>query len=138
MYQHLLENEVVPELHLTRWLRCMLSREFCLETSLKMWDFMLSGIDQRMLTGHSPDSENFDELLKQPRDDPFINLECLSVAMIALIKEDLLESDFSMCLGLLMSYKEPAQPSTILEHANKVRRALIDGERYQRVPSPDL
>jgi hypothetical protein len=42
------------------------------------------------------------------KDDPFLNHEVLCVAMITLMKEDLLESDFSMCLGLLMSYKEPA------------------------------
>ena len=45
--------------------------------------------------------------------------------MVAQIKADLLESDFSMCLGLLMSYKEPDNPSSILEHANKVRLNLI-------------
>lgn len=121
MHKHLVDNEVVPELHLTRWLRCMLSREFGLENSLKIWDFILSGIDEKMLGAHTPGSENFDELLKQPREDPFINLECLSVAMIALIKEELLESDFSMCLGLLMSYKEPDELTQILEWGNKVR-----------------
>ena len=53
LHQHLTENEVVPELHLTRWLRCMLSREFELETSLKMWDFILSGISEDMITAHN-------------------------------------------------------------------------------------
>lgn len=64
LHKHLLENEVVPELHLTRWLRCMLSREFSLENSLKIWDFILSGIDESMLGSHLPGQENFDELLK--------------------------------------------------------------------------
>ena len=76
-------------------------------------------------------------LLKEPAQDPFINLESLSVAMIALIKGELLESDFSMCLGLLMSYREPDDPTQVLEHANKVRRSLINDEEYQRVPSPE-
>ncbi len=65
--------------------------------------------------------EDYENLLKEPNMDPFINLECLSVAMISLIKADLLESDFSMCLGLLMSYKEPQDPNTVLAHADKVR-----------------
>ena len=64
---------------------------------------------------------DYDTLLKDPQVDPFINLECLSVAMISLIKADLLESDFSMCLGLLMSYKEPDDPSQVLDQAHKVR-----------------
>jgi len=57
--------------------------------------------------------------------------------MIALIKADLLESDFSMCLGLLMSYKEPNDPMLILEHAQKVRQTLLHREPYTRVPSPE-
>ena len=89
-----------------------MSREFCLETSLKVWDFIFSGIEEEMLASYNaqtPESTSidYDTLLKEPQVDPFIGLECLSVAMIALIKADLLESDFSMCLGLLMSYKEP-------------------------------
>ena len=56
--------------------------------------------------------------------------------MIALIKDELLESDFSMCLGLLMSFKEPENPQSILDHANNVRKNLVLGERYQRLPSP--
>lgn len=28
LYRHLAENEIVPEIHLTRWLRCLLTREF--------------------------------------------------------------------------------------------------------------
>lgn len=58
--------------------------------------------------------------------------------MVARIKADLLESDFSMCLGLLMSYKEPDDPSPILELANKVRLTIISDEPYKRLPSPDL
>ena len=134
MHRHLASNEVAPELHLTRWLRCMMSREFSLETSLKIWDFIFSGIEPDMITAVLSTQEeevtDYENLLKEPSQDPFINLECLSVAMIALIKEDLLESDFSMCLGLLMSYSEPADPSTVLEHGNKVRRTLINGEQY--------
>ena len=77
-------------------------------------------------------------MLKEPQVDPFIGLECLSVAMIALIKADLLESDFSMCLGLLMSYKEPDQPAIVLEQAQKVRLALLKNQAYERVPTPEL
>ena len=44
MYKHLKENEVAPELHLTRWLRCVLSREYSIETCLLMWDFIFAGI----------------------------------------------------------------------------------------------
>ena len=106
-----------------------------------MWDFIFSGISYAMVTdvlATSEENVDFENLLKEPSQDPFINLECLSVAMVALIKADLLESDFSMCLGSLMSYKEPDEPQAILEHANKVRRKLVYGEAYERIPSPEL
>ena len=141
LHRHLVENEVAPELHLTRWLRCMMSREFCLETTLNMWDFIFSGISYSMVTdllSIPEDTIDYENLLKEPSQDPFINLECLSVAMVALIKADLLESDFSMCLGLLMSYKEPENPKTILDHAKRVRRNLVNKEAYERLPSPDM
>jgi len=118
----------------------MLSREFCLDTTLKIWDFIFSGIEAHSLTAALQTDEaniDFDSLLKVPANDPFINMECVSVAMIAQKKADLLESDFSMCLGLLMSYREPEDPTIVLEHANRVRQALLANERYQRMPSPE-
>lgn len=84
-----------------------------------MWDFIFVGIEPVMVEtiqeeNKVEDELNYDTLLKAPKEDPFINLECISIAMISLLKTDLLESDFSMCLGLLMSYKEPEDPSTVL------------------------
>ena len=50
--------------------------------------------------------------------------------MITLIKQDLMEADFSMCLGLLMSYKEPDDILTIVKRAEKVRESIIHGKAY--------
>ena len=47
--------------------------------------------------------------------------------MILSKKIELLESDFSMCLGILMSFKEPESISDILERAHRVREAIING-----------
>ena len=129
-----MENEVVPELHLTRWLRCMMSREYEIERTLVVWDYIYSGIDYTKRAVQ--DIVNVDDAYTwylEPKDDPFINIEFLSVAMIALIKEDLLESDFSMCLGLLMSYKEPEDLMQVLNLSSKVRSAILDGTHYEPV-----
>jgi len=83
-----MENEVIPELHLTRWLRCLLSREFNIENCLIVWDFIFAGA--------------FGDVL-----DKMQNLDFLCTAMIMSKRVDLMESDFSMCLGILMSFKEP-------------------------------
>ena len=140
LHRHLCDNEVVPELHLTRWLRCMMSREFQLETTLKIWDFIFAGIEPAMVEQMeqelTQEELNYDTLLKSPKEDPYINLECFSIAMISLLKADLLESDFSMCLGLLMSYKEPENPLVVLEQALKVRKTLINEQKYEKIKVP--
>lgn len=56
--------------------------------------------------------------------------------MILSKKRDLLESDFSMCLGTLMSYKEPDSVLLILKMAQQVRLAILDGHHFDREDSP--
>ena len=56
--------------------------------------------------------------------------------MVILIKEELMECDFSMCLGLLMSYKEPDSALSIIRKAVKIRQAILEKKRYEREPSP--
>lgn len=82
---------MIPELHLTRWLRCILAREFSVENCLILWDFIFCGIYIDIST----------------RDNPFSNLDFLCVAMMLSIQRDLLENEDSAVLGILMSFKEP-------------------------------
>jgi len=51
--------------------------------------------------------------------------------MIALIREDLLESDFSMCLAYLMSYKNTDDPLAVIQKAEKVRNSFLYGQEYE-------
>jgi hypothetical protein len=96
---------------LTRWLRCLLTREFSLDSTLKAWDFIFA------------DSyASFQDKLRA--------LDYLSVAMIHSKREELMESEYSMCLGLLMSYKEPEDFQTeILAKAVLVSTCLQEGRR---------
>ena len=47
-----------------------------------------------------------------------------------------MECDFSMCLGMLMSYKEPDSPIGIIGKAVKIREAILENKKYEREPSP--
>jgi hypothetical protein len=105
-----MRNEVVPELHLTRWLRCLLSREFALENCLLIWDFIFV----------NPDNLNF-----------------VCVAMIQSKRKDLLESDFSMCLGLLMSFKEPTSVIEIIRRTIEIKKSVENGTQYVLSESSD-
>lgn len=40
----------------------MMSREFCLETTLKVWDFIFSGIEEGMVTNMIGSSTNDDDI----------------------------------------------------------------------------
>lgn len=46
LYYHIQEIDVQPELIFLKWLRCLLSREFTLQSLLLVWDYILSGIDE--------------------------------------------------------------------------------------------
>ena len=102
LYQHLIDNQVSPELHLMRWLRCILSREFDIKTSVLFWDYIFSGIESK----HRSDRRSRGTEFLETDLDPLINLDYLCTAMIINIKKDLLESDFSMCLAYLLKYPE--------------------------------
>jgi hypothetical protein len=65
----------------------LLSREFNVENCLLVWDYIFAGC----LNGFEGGMEN---------------IEFFCVAMISSKRLDLLESEFTMCLGILMSYKE--------------------------------
>jgi hypothetical protein len=49
--------------------------------------------------------------------DPLVNLEILCISLITHIREDLLQSDFSMCLALLLKYEGPKDISILIEKA---------------------
>ena len=110
-----------------------MSREYGIESTLLIWDFIFSGV----LSSKIDLNESEEKLLfRKPELDPFINLEFISTAMIILVKEELMESDFSMCLGMLMSYKEPESPLGVISKAVEIRAAILENKKYIRSPSP--
>lgn len=103
-----------------------MSREYNVDHTLVLWDYIFAGILDTTRSGNEYDE--FD--LRSAQDDPFVNLEFLSVAMICLIREDLLDSDLSMCLGLLMSYKVPSDPLIVIKKAQQIRNAYLYAMPY--------
>ena len=103
LYRHLMHNQVSPELSLMRWLRCCLSREFKIDQTLMLWDYIFSGIEASHKA--NPKAKGLEYL--PLKDDPLINLDYLCVSMIINIKKELMqESDMSMCLSHLLNYPE--------------------------------
>lgn len=121
LYQHLMRNQVTPELQLMRWLRCVLSREFTIEHTLVLWDYIFGGIESK----HRSERRCRGLEFLETHEDPLINIDYLCTSMIVTIKEDLLESDFSMCMANLLNYPKPANGlEPILKQASEIKQQL--------------
>ena len=117
-----MRNQVSPELQLMRWLRCVLSREFEIKQTLVLWDYIFGGIE----SSHRADRRCRGLDFLETDLDPLIGVDYLCTAMIVYIKSDLLESDFSMCMAYMLSYKGPSDPVTLVKEAARIRQKLKD------------
>ncbi|KAG9303580.1 hypothetical protein G9A89_018476 [Geosiphon pyriformis] len=80
LYNHLKTLEIEPQLYGIRWIRLLFGREFPLEQVLLLWDGMFA-------------------------EDPTLRIvDFMCVAMMLLIRDELLESDYAGCLSMLMRY----------------------------------
>ena len=80
---HLDEVGIDPSFYSVRWLTTLLSREFLLPDTVRLWDSMFA----------STHKDNF--------------LRYVSVTMVMVIRDRLLGGDFSACLRLLQAYPPP-------------------------------
>lgn len=93
--EHLVECGIDASFYAIRWLTTLLSREFLLPDTIRLWDSMFA----------SSHKENF--------------LRYVCGTMVMLIRDDLLKGDFSACLRLLQSYP-PSNIDTLLESSRSL------------------
>jgi len=92
---HLDDCGIDPGFYSIRWLTTLLSREFYLPDTVRLWDSMFASTHK----------------------DNFMRYVCVSMVMI--IREDLLKGDFGTCLRLLQKY-----PPTNIDQLLEASRAL--------------
>ena len=92
---HLDDCHIDPGFYSIRWLTTLLSREFSLSDTIRLWDSMFASTHK----------------------DNFMRYVC--VCMVMIIREDLLKGDFGTCLRLLQSY-----PPTNIDQLLESSRAL--------------
>jgi hypothetical protein len=93
--EHLQENELDASFFAIRWWTTLLSREFLLPDTTRLWDSMFASTHK----------------------DNFLRYVCAT--MIMTVRESLLKGDFSTCLRLLQAY-----PSTHMDQLLESTRAL--------------
>eukprot|EP00752_Nemacystus_decipiens_P008922 g7965.t1 len=96
LQRHLAELDISPQLYGMKWARLMFGREFRVESVLLLWDhiFASSWIEGR------PDVPEC--------------IECVAVAMVLSIRDQLLAEDCTGCLQLLMRYPPDQSVSTVI------------------------
>jgi len=92
---HLDDCGIDPSFYSIRWLTTLLSREFCLPDTIRLWDSMFASTHK----------------------DNFLRYVC--VTMVMMIRDSLLGHDFGTCLRLLQSY-----PPTNVDRMLESSRAL--------------
>ncbi|RDW83406.1 RabGAP [Coleophoma crateriformis] len=85
--KHLTDIEVLPQIFLIRWVRLLFGREFPFEELLAFWDVLFA-------------------------EDPGLDLvDMVCVAMLLRIRWQLIESNYSFALMLLLKYPSPVYPN---------------------------
>jgi len=49
LHNHLQQIEFMPELSLLKWLRCLYSREFTLDATMTIWDYLFADVDYQLV-----------------------------------------------------------------------------------------
>ncbi|KAK6605580.1 WD repeat domain-containing protein [Botrytis cinerea] len=91
--KHLTDIEILPQIFLIRWIRLLFGREFPFVDLLSVWDTLFA-------------------------EDPELDLvDLICVAMLLRIRWQLMESNYSLALMLLLKYECPPNPQTFVDDA---------------------
>ncbi|KAF7897540.1 hypothetical protein EAF00_005768 [Botryotinia globosa] len=91
--KHLTDIEILPQIFLIRWIRLLFGREFPFVDLLSVWDTLFA-------------------------EDPELDLvDLICVAMLLRIHWQLMESNYSLALMLLLKYECPPNPQTFVDDA---------------------
>mmetsp|Transcript_9341 Transcript_9341/g.17928 ORF Transcript_9341/g.17928 Transcript_9341/m.17928 type:complete len:552 (-) Transcript_9341:4331-5986(-) len=121
LYDHLENQEVEPQMHLLRWIRCLLSREFHLADVLLIWDSIFSKVGVAVenrnvkMTGHIDFNKDL------------VLLDFLCVSMIIFVRSYLLSCDSTGILKRLLKYPPVEDIVCIINMAENYQAYIIGG-----------
>ncbi|CAI2169233.1 19489_t:CDS:10 [Funneliformis geosporum] len=100
LYKHLKDLDIEPQLYGIRWIRLLFGREFPLNQVLILWDGMFA-------------------------EDPTLRIvDFVCIAMMLLIRDELLVSDYAGCLSMLMRYPPTTDVEVLVPQAIFLRDHL--------------
>ena len=131
LVEHLKSTQIEPELILLKQLRCLLTRQFTVNSVLHMWDYLFSGIEEvgRHMLGKAADKH---EAIYQEEDyymnhlDALMNVDYVCLALIEQQREQLIDADYIDCLRSMINAEELSQAGPIVKLAERIRKLLYE------------
>jgi len=121
LYGHLEREEIEPQMHLLRWIRCILNREFLLADAIHLWDAIFSCASIEV------ENKNVEFTGRLDPSREFILLDFLCVAMLVFVRGHLLESDNTGCLMRLLKFPPVEDVQELVRMAVKYRDYIFSG-----------
>lgn len=114
-------EEIEPQMHLLRWIRCILNREFLLSDAILLWDAIFS------CASVSIDNKNVEFTGRLDPDKEFLLLDFLCVAMLVFVRGFLLESDATGCLMRLLKFPPVESITELVSMAVRYKDYILGG-----------
>ena len=130
VYKHLIDIRLDPELQLMRWLRCVLSREFDIDMTLCLWDYIFVGIQEQHRDDRDFGDMYYTEGYATSKDDPLINLDFLWLAMIENIRSEIYKQDIEDWLQVFFHYPEVKGASRLISIASKIENSMFNNQHW--------
>ena len=124
IYKHLTSIGLDPELQFMRWFRCILSREFTIDISINLWDFIFSGVKESHRVERDFGDMYYIDGYSESLDDPLIHLDYLCLAMIENIRGSLHKQDLGSWLEVFYNYPEVYGASKLISIAGKIEKSV--------------
>ncbi|CAD8104618.1 unnamed protein product [Paramecium sonneborni] len=107
LFKHLKVQDVELSVFLVRWIRCMFTREFHVEDSLKVWDAIF-----------------YDYYLTEEK-AWFILVDCIVIAMFVYVRDQILEKDDpNACLKRFLKYPPVENLAQLIQAAFSIKGVL--------------
>ena len=121
LYQHLERIEIEPQMHLLRWIRCVLNREFLLADAINLWDAIFSCASVPIENKNQQFTGRLDP------EKEFLLLDFLCVAMLVFVRQFLLESDNTGCLMRLLKFPPVENITELVSMAVRYKDYILGG-----------
>jgi hypothetical protein len=110
LFNHFVKIELDIEIVMQRWLKCLLSREFKINNVIILWDSILADNSK----------ENYFNLI-----------DYISLAMIIIIRNELIKKDQNESFQMLFKYPEIKNPQQLVKLAISYREFILDPNRKE-------